>query len=92
MDTDPTAAPAPVTLGESSKYWLKLGFISFGGPADEAPTLRHPADGPVGAVSAAMRRQAQRANARQGLAAPPLRATARIAAKAAPTRLANANK
>ena len=32
-----------------------------------------------------MRRKAQRANARQGLAAPPLRATARIAAEAAPT-------
>ena len=32
-----------------------------------------------------MRRKAQRANARQGPAAPPLRATARIAAEAAPT-------
>ena len=35
MDTDPTTAPAPVTLGESFKYWLKLGFISFGGPAGQ---------------------------------------------------------
>src|SRR4030067_1402648 len=30
-----TAAPAPVTLGESFKYWLKRGFISFGGPAGQ---------------------------------------------------------
>lgn len=33
MDTHP--APAPVTLGESFKYWLKLGFISFGGPTGQ---------------------------------------------------------
>ncbi|MDP2057523.1 MAG: chromate transporter, partial [Thiobacillus sp.] len=35
MDTAPTARPAPVSLGESFKYWLKLGFISFGGPAGQ---------------------------------------------------------
>ncbi len=28
-------APAPVTLGEAFKYWFKLGFISFGGPAGQ---------------------------------------------------------
>jgi chromate transporter len=27
--------PAQVTLGEAFKYWLKLGFISFGGPAGQ---------------------------------------------------------
>ena len=35
MDTAPSSAPAPVTLGEAFKYWLKLGFISFGGPAGQ---------------------------------------------------------
>lgn len=27
--------PLPVTLGTAFKYWLKLGFISFGGPAGQ---------------------------------------------------------
>ncbi|MDO8932668.1 MAG: chromate efflux transporter [Rhodocyclaceae bacterium] len=30
-----TSAPPPVTLGEAFGYWLKLGFISFGGPAGQ---------------------------------------------------------
>jgi len=36
-DPVPTScvAPDPVTLREASKYWLKLGFISFGGPAGQ---------------------------------------------------------
>ncbi len=31
----PTAAPPMPTLGEAFTYWLKLGFISFGGPAGQ---------------------------------------------------------
>jgi len=32
---DNSSAPAPVSLGEAFVYWLKLGFISFGGPAGQ---------------------------------------------------------
>jgi len=35
LDTVPTTAPARPTLGDAFKYWLKLGFISFGGPAGQ---------------------------------------------------------
>ena len=35
MSEQKLAAPAPVTLGEAFKYWFKLGFISFGGPAGQ---------------------------------------------------------
>ncbi|MDP2823126.1 MAG: chromate efflux transporter [Sulfuritalea sp.] len=31
----PTTAPPTPTVGEAFKYWLKLGFISFGGPAGQ---------------------------------------------------------
>jgi chromate transporter len=31
----PDTRPAPVTLREAFWYWLKLGFISFGGPAGQ---------------------------------------------------------
>ena len=29
------AAPAPIAFGEALRFWLKLGFISFGGPAGQ---------------------------------------------------------
>jgi chromate transporter len=29
------AAPPPVTFGEAFRFWLKLGFISFGGPTGQ---------------------------------------------------------
>ncbi len=35
MTEEKHVAPVPVTLGEAFKYWLKLGFISFGGPAGQ---------------------------------------------------------
>ena len=41
MDTVPPASPAPVTLGEAFKFWFKLGFISFGGPAGQIALMHH---------------------------------------------------
>src|SRR5471032_2543588 len=29
------SAPAPVSFAEAFRFWLKLGFISFGGPAGQ---------------------------------------------------------
>lgn len=33
--------PAPVTLAQAFWYWLKLGFISFGGPAGQIAIMHH---------------------------------------------------
>lgn len=35
MTDTPTTRPAPVTFWEAFRFWLKLGFISFGGPAGQ---------------------------------------------------------
>jgi chromate transporter len=35
MSDDPKQPPPPVGLGEAFRYWLKLGFISFGGPTGQ---------------------------------------------------------
>jgi len=35
MTQEMQQAPAPVSLGEAFRYWLKLGFISFGGPTGQ---------------------------------------------------------
>ena len=34
-DAAGTAAPGAVPFGTALKFWLKLGFISFGGPAGQ---------------------------------------------------------
>ncbi len=42
MGEDKTAelsAPAPVSLREATAFWLKLGFISFGGPAGQIAVM-----------------------------------------------------
>ena len=31
----PLQAPAPVSFSDALRFWLKLGFISFGGPAGQ---------------------------------------------------------
>ncbi|NRR30098.1 chromate efflux transporter [Oxalobacteraceae bacterium] len=35
MNLSPHERPAPVSLGSAFRYWLKLGCISFGGPAGQ---------------------------------------------------------
>jgi chromate transporter len=35
MDNDRSTAPAPVSFAKAFRFWLKLGFISFGGPAGQ---------------------------------------------------------
>ncbi|MEP7182154.1 MAG: chromate efflux transporter [Betaproteobacteria bacterium] len=36
-----SAAPAAPTRAEAFRYWLKLGFISFGGPAGQIAIMHH---------------------------------------------------
>ena len=36
---DTRAPPAPVSFGEAFRFWLKLGFVSFGGPAGQIALL-----------------------------------------------------
>ena len=36
----PQQRPALPTFGEAFLYWLKLGFISFGGPAGQIAILQ----------------------------------------------------
>jgi chromate transporter len=39
--SDNTQPPAQVTLAQAFWYWLKLGFISFGGPAGQISIMHH---------------------------------------------------
>lgn len=32
---DPSARPTPVRFWQALRFWLRLGFISFGGPAGQ---------------------------------------------------------
>ncbi|WP_204265738.1 chromate transporter, partial [Escherichia coli] len=32
---DPSTPPAPVSFWQALRFWLRLGFISFGGPAGQ---------------------------------------------------------
>ena len=47
MNSDPTSAnptntaPRPISLAQAFWYWLKLGFISFGGPAGQIAIMHH---------------------------------------------------
>jgi chromate transporter len=38
-DTPPPVPP--VTLAQATLYWLKLGFMSFGGPAGQIAIMHH---------------------------------------------------
>ena len=37
----PPAAPVAPTRSEAFRYWLKLGFVSFGGPAGQIAIMHH---------------------------------------------------
>ena len=37
----PEDAPAPVSFWQAFTYWLKLGFVSFGGPAGQIAIMHH---------------------------------------------------
>jgi len=37
----PEPAPSPVSRSQAFVYWLKLGFISFGGPAGQIAIMHH---------------------------------------------------
>jgi chromate transporter len=39
LPTPAPSAPAPVSLAEAFLYWLRLGFISFGGPAGQIAVM-----------------------------------------------------
>jgi len=39
--TEEISVPLPVTLAQAFVYWLKLGFISFGGPAGQIAIMHH---------------------------------------------------
>jgi chromate transporter len=40
-DVSSSDTPPPVTLAQAALYWLKLGFMSFGGPAGQIAIMHH---------------------------------------------------
>ena len=40
-DVPSSDTPPPVTLAQAALYWLKLGFMSFGGPAGQVAIMHH---------------------------------------------------
>ena len=38
--SEATAPPSAVSFAEALRFWLKLGFISFGGPAGQIAIMR----------------------------------------------------
>ena len=41
VTTESDSPPDAVSLTDASLYWLKLGFISFGGPAGQIAIMHH---------------------------------------------------
>ncbi len=41
LKPESSAVPEPVTLSQAFWYWLRLGFISFGGPAGQISIMHH---------------------------------------------------
>lgn len=41
MNPAPSDSPPPVPLSQALRYWLRLGFISFGGPAGQIALMHH---------------------------------------------------
>ena len=41
MTAENSAAPSAPTRAEAFRYWLKLGFVSFGGPAGQIAIMHH---------------------------------------------------
>lgn len=41
LEQPPRAAPEAITLAQAFFYWLRLGFISFGGPAGQIAIMHH---------------------------------------------------